>query len=97
MATNGVASRPPEHRPTRTLHARAKIYNTRKLGIVMGIQIDIFDLYMAVLDRGVFKAVTDWIEIGVQLGVAKTNMTGSKLKTFYEKALFDFEMSENLF
>ena len=63
----------------------------------MGIQIDIFDLYMAVLDRGVFKAVTDWMEIGVQLGVAKTNMTGSKLKTFYEKALFDFEMSENLF
>ena len=63
----------------------------------MGIHIDIFELYMAVLDGGGFKAVTDWMDIGVQLSVAKTNMTGSKLKTFFEKALFDFEMSKNLF
>ena len=74
-----------------------KNFNTRKLGIVMGIKVDIFDLYMAVLDRGGFRAVLDWMDIGVKLGIARTNMTGSKLKTFYEKALLDFEISENLF
>ena len=55
-----------------------KSFNTRKLGLVMGVAPDLYDLYLEVINKGGYNEVSKlglWGQVGTKVGVRKNNMT----------------------
>ena len=59
-----------------------------------------FDLYMLVVQNGGFEEVSKgemWGALAKKIKIPYSNMTGYFTKKYYDKYLWDFEISENLF
>ena len=75
-------------------------FKTSKLGLVCGVKINPFDLYMLVIQNGGFEKVSKgemWGALAKKMEIPHSNMTGHLTKQYYKKYLCDFEISENLF
>ena len=75
-------------------------FNTSKAGVINGAVVDTYEVYILVINKGGYAAVTRlgiWGSIASQVGVPHTSMAGRKMKELYLRMLSQFEDSEKMF